>query len=228
RESCGLDEEELRRIAGWLADAGVCVDERTEPQSSKHGWGAGLERLVLGMLGNDALGVVGGRRRVGGPMFADANALERVLAILAQGDGLAGEPLARAPAAWARALLDWCDAMLAPAGADAPGLARVRDAASRVVGSTAGVIGTMPLALFGAALEAELAAGGTAARAGGAITVCGLGALPGVPFRVTAMLGLDDEAWPRRSRRLEFDLMAARPRFGDRLARFDDRGAFLD
>ncbi len=228
RESCGLDEDELRRIAGWLADAGVYHDERVEPQASKHGWQAGLERLVLGMLANDALTVVGGRRRVAGPMFSDADALDRVLAILGQVDGLAGEPLARTPAAWARALLDWCDAMLAPAGADAPGLARVRDAIARVVGSTAGVIETMPLEVFGAALEAELAAGGTAARAVGAVTVCALGALPGVPFRVTAMLGLDDEAWPRRSRRLEFDLMAAKPRFGDRLARFDDRGAFLD
>ncbi len=228
RESCGLDDDDLRRLAGWLADAGVCHDERAEPQAGKHGWQAGLERLVLGMLGNEAMAVVGGRRRIGGPTFADANALERLLAVLGQVDALAGEPRARPPAAWAGALLDWCDAMLAPKGADTPGLARVRDAVARVVGSTTGVVESIHLEVFGAALEAELAAGGTAARAGGAITVCALGALPGVPFRVTAMLGLDDEAWPRRSRRLEYDLMAARPRFGDRLARFDDRGAFLD
>ncbi|MFA7504850.1 MAG: exodeoxyribonuclease V subunit gamma [Burkholderiaceae bacterium] len=228
RESCGLDEDGLRRLTGWLAEAGIHHDEKREPEARKHGWRAGLERLVLGMLANDSVAVVGGRRRIGGPLFADADTLERVLAILGRIDDLGGEPRQRAPTAWARALLEWCEAMLAPAGADAPGLARLRDAVARVVGSAAGIVATMPLEVFAAALETELAAGGGAARAGGTVTVCTLGALPGVPFRVTAMLGLDDEAWPRRSRRLEFDLMAAMPRFGDRLARFDDRGAFLD
>lgn len=228
RESCGLDEERLRRVADWLARAGVCHDERFEPGAGKHGWQAGLERLVLGMLGNDAIGTVGGRRPVGGPTFADADGLERVLDILAQVDAFGDEPRARRPAAWARALLDWCDEALAPAGADTPGIARVREAVSRVVASASGVIDSIALDVFAAALEAELGSGGAAARAAGAITVCSLGALPGVPFRVTAVLGLDDEAWPRRSRRLEFDLLAAKPRFGDRLARYDDRGAFLD
>lgn len=228
RQGCGLDEEDVRRLARWLSDAGIHHDERAEPQAGKHGWQAGLERLVLGMLGNEAVGVTGGRRPVGGPTFADSHALERVLAILGQVEEFAADPRERSPAAWARGLLDWCDAMLAPVGPDAPGLARVREAVARVVASAAGIARAIPLEVFEAALDAELASGGVAARASGAITVCSLGALPGVPFRVTAILGMDDEAWPRRSHRLEFDLMVARPRFGDRLARYDDRGAFLD
>jgi len=228
RASCGLDDEALQRIAGWLGDAGVYSDEQVEPEASRHGWQAGLERLVLGMLGNDDVAVVGDRRRIGGPLFADSRVLERVLGILEDAAGLAGLPRERPPAAWGGALLDWCETMLAPAGPDGSGLVRIRDALARVVGSADGVIDAMPLEVFGAALAADLTSGGAAASPGGAITVCNLGALPGVPFRLAAVLGLDDEAWPRPSRPLEFDLMAAWPRFGDRLGRSDDRGAFLD
>src|SRR5690606_37150390 len=71
RERCGLDEEDVLGLTSWLADAGICHDERVEPLADKHGWRAGLERLVLGMLGNDAVDVVGGRRPVAGPTFAD-------------------------------------------------------------------------------------------------------------------------------------------------------------
>src|SRR5690606_35784703 len=152
RASCGIDEEDLQRIAAWLADAGVHTDEKKEPEGLKHGWQAGLERLMLGMLANEDVAVVGGRRRVAGPLFADSNALERVLQILEDAAELAGEPSERPPAAWARRLLDWCEAMLAPAGSHAPGLARLREALARVVGSAEGVIHSTSLDVFGAAL----------------------------------------------------------------------------
>lgn len=228
RNAWRLSDDELEQLALWLAEAGVCSDEEREPEAGKHGWQAGLERLLIGMLADTAVPAVAGRSRVTGPAFGNCAVLERVLEVLEHAATLGGAPRERPPASWARALLDSCEALFTSTGVDVPGLGRIREAVGRVASSAAGLVDTVSFDVLAEAVLAELLSGQPAARAGGAITVCGLGALPGVPFRLTAMLGQDDEAWPRQSPRLEFDLMAAQPRFGDRLARFDDRGAFLD
>ena len=62
----------------------------------------------------------------------------------------------------------------------------------------------------------------------GAVTFCGIGSLRGIPFRVVCLIGLADTAFPRQAAVTEFDLMAERPRLGDRARRHDDRAAFLD
>lgn len=223
-----LAEADVRQLAGWLAGAGIRCDERDEPAARKHGWQAGVERLLLGMVADGTLHSIAGRQRAGGPRFGDSGALEALLDLLASIDGLAGQEPARPAGEWTRLLLDWCEAWLESAAHPAAGLARIREAVARVVESGEGLAAPMPLAVFGAALADELGAAASVPRAGGEITVCRLGALPGVPFRVTVMAGLDDGAWPTGAGRLEFDLLAAWPRFGDRQPRSGERGAFLD
>ena len=81
---------------------------------------------------------------------------------------------------------------------------------------------------FRQALADAVAGTAGSAEPSGMVTVAPLGSLRGVPYRVVCLLGMDDEAWPRRSAASEYDLMVVQPRFGDRIARFDDRGIFLD
>jgi exodeoxyribonuclease V gamma subunit len=49
-----------------------------------------------------------------------------------------------------------------------------------------------------------------------------------IPFRVIGLLGMNDDAYPRQTKSLGFDLMASKPRPGDRSRRLDDRYLFLE
>jgi len=62
----------------------------------------------------------------------------------------------------------------------------------------------------------------------GRVTFCSLKPMRAIPARLLGVLGLDDGEFPRRNSQLAFDLMAARPRRGDRSARDDDRYMFFE
>ena len=63
----------------------------------------------------------------------------------------------------------------------------------------------------------------------GKITFCSMVPMRSIPFKVVAMLGLNDGQYPRQSKPLDFDLMAQEERrVGDRSRRGDDRYLFLE
>lgn len=63
----------------------------------------------------------------------------------------------------------------------------------------------------------------------GQITVCSMVPMRSIPFKVIAILGLNDGEFPRARPPLGFDLMATdSPRLGDRSRRGDDRYLFLE
>ncbi len=62
----------------------------------------------------------------------------------------------------------------------------------------------------------------------GGVTFCAMLPMRSVPFRVICLIGMNDDVFPRRSSSLGFDLMAQRPRPGDRSLRTDDRYIFLE
>jgi exodeoxyribonuclease V gamma subunit len=107
----------------------------------------------------------------------------------------------------------------------------VRDALAAVAAAAArgGFEATTPLAPIVEALERTLEE--TAAPHGflsGGITFCALLPLRSIPFRVVCLVGMNDDAFPRASRPPSFDLVAAKPRRGDRSVRDDDRYLFLE
>ncbi len=228
-EALALDASEVERLAAWFEAAGARRGLDEEEGSPKHSLRAAIDRLLLGA----ALGsrhAVGDLLAVPGAQGTRARILEAWLPV---GDALA---TLRATARSPRPLSDWCaalgdalEALFGEVREHAPGLQRVRDALAGLLASAAGM---PPVALDGAAFERAfadaLALGAGAAMPSGAVTVCPLGSLPGVPFRVVCLFGMDEGAFPRRSARDELDLMRRAPRFGDRLARIDERGVFLD
>lgn len=62
----------------------------------------------------------------------------------------------------------------------------------------------------------------------GAVTFCALQPMRSIPFRVVCLLGMNEGEFPRRQHPLGFDLMAAKPRPGDRHPRDEDRQLFLE
>ncbi|WP_197039270.1 exodeoxyribonuclease V subunit gamma [Guyparkeria halophila] len=62
----------------------------------------------------------------------------------------------------------------------------------------------------------------------GAVNFATLMPMRAIPFRHVYLLGMSDEAYPRRQPAADFDLMAGRYRPGDRSRREDDRYLFLE
>jgi exodeoxyribonuclease V gamma subunit len=60
------------------------------------------------------------------------------------------------------------------------------------------------------------------------ITFCALVPMRSVPFKLVALLGMNDGQFPRRDKRPSFDLMANHKRSGDRSRRDEDRYLFLE
>ncbi len=77
-----------------------------------------------------------------------------------------------------------------------------------------------------AGLFADTDSGGGFLRGG--ITFCSLKPMRAIPHRVIAVLGLNDDAFPRATRAPAFDLAAEQPRPGDRTLRDDDRYLYLE
>lgn len=62
----------------------------------------------------------------------------------------------------------------------------------------------------------------------GAVTFCALKPMRSIPFKVIALLGMNDTAYPRKPVGTGFDLMVQNPQPGDRSVREDDRYLFLE
>jgi exodeoxyribonuclease V gamma subunit len=139
--------------------------------------------------------------------------------------------VARSPASWRELLLQTLEAFLAPAGDEMDDLAELRDAIRELVAAMQrGGVGAqpLPLAVLRSALAQQLddpAHGGVPT---GGVTFTSMSSLRGLPFAVVCVIGLDDGAFPSARQASEFDLIALRPRRGDRQRRIDERNLFLD
>lgn len=60
------------------------------------------------------------------------------------------------------------------------------------------------------------------------ITFCALVPMRSVPFKIVALLGMNDGEFPRQNKHHSFDLMANEPKRGDRSRRDEDRYLFLE
>lgn len=62
----------------------------------------------------------------------------------------------------------------------------------------------------------------------GHVTCCAMLPMRAIPFKVICMIGLNDTDYPRIDRSPNFNLIAQKPRLGDRSLRNDDRYIFLE
>nr|NIR48549.1 exodeoxyribonuclease V subunit gamma [candidate division KSB1 bacterium]NIR69021.1 exodeoxyribonuclease V subunit gamma [candidate division KSB1 bacterium]NIS24093.1 exodeoxyribonuclease V subunit gamma [candidate division KSB1 bacterium]NIT71012.1 exodeoxyribonuclease V subunit gamma [candidate division KSB1 bacterium]NIU24720.1 exodeoxyribonuclease V subunit gamma [candidate division KSB1 bacterium] len=62
----------------------------------------------------------------------------------------------------------------------------------------------------------------------GGVTFCSMLPMRSIPARIICLVGMNNDAYPRRNIQLGFDLMAKQPRKGDRSRRNDDRYLFLE
>jgi len=62
----------------------------------------------------------------------------------------------------------------------------------------------------------------------GRVTFCSLKPMRSIPAKVVCLLGMDNDAFPRKSVRAPFDLLTQSPRRGDRNTREEDKQFFLE
>lgn len=237
RESFALTEEDTDLIRRWVNEAGIRWgrdgEERRElglPATDDNTWRWGLDRLLLGyalpgqegrlfggILPHD--GIEGSDALVLGRFAVFIDALFATLSALRQ---------PRSPAAWAQEL----DAVLDRFFRSGPPeelIALRRCLQELAAGETGGGMdAALPLDVVRLWLEetVENTGFGYGFLTGG-VTFCALLPMRSIPAKMICLLGMNG-TFPRRDKRLGFDLIAARPRPGDRSRRKDDRYLFLE
>ncbi|MEP7208544.1 MAG: exodeoxyribonuclease V subunit gamma [Casimicrobiaceae bacterium] len=235
----GLDTAGLDVVRRWIGEAGIRwgldADHRIAlalPGVARHSFEDGMQRLFLGYaLPSATSAPVDARLPAGAAEGSEAlalGALWRVLQALAALRHELAEP--HSGVAWFDTLMRAVDTFLQPdddaldAMRELEGdLRDLRDAVSAGADATPITVDVIRVAL--AAVLDDPARGGVP---GGGVTFAAMTSLRNLPYRVICAVGLDDGAFPAIDRPLEFDLIAAVPRRGDRQRRTEDRTVFLD
>ncbi|KFN46464.1 hypothetical protein N787_10565 [Arenimonas metalli CF5-1] len=247
----GLDEDALDALARWLAGAraawGLDPAFRASmgvPARAENTMAWAMDRLVTSFVfGDEAAEPVhrfpddSAVAPVPGVDAGAALALGAFDHVLQQVAGLRADAAASLPAsAWARRLEERVDALLQPDPSDPT----ARDAMSSLRAllrglatepRDAGLDPPLPFSVVRRWLEEKLDAVPARQRfLAGGITVCGMVPQRAIPFRVVAVLGLNEGEYPRGDVDAGLDPIRqpGLRRLGDRDTRSDDRYLFLE
>lgn len=236
----GLSDADLDLVRTWLEETAIRwgMDEQDRLLAGlapyrENSWLAGLERLLLGyaMPDEDNLlfaGILpydnmeGSDPVVLGRLVAFVSALHRTVTRLGSSHSLA---------AWGELLLSLFAEFFAPGEDEA------REAAT--IGKTLATLAELQAATaFTAAvglptvrswlLEQLAGADQGLGFLSGGVTFCAMLPMRSIPFKVIALIGMNDGVFPRQNRPPGFDLISRSPRPGDRSLRNEDRYLFLE
>ncbi|HAW17882.1 MAG TPA: exodeoxyribonuclease V subunit gamma, partial [Oceanospirillaceae bacterium] len=237
---------ELSTIAVWLTNASVHwgIDEHHKASTlgqaqatSTYSWSWGLKRLLLGFAQGDQV-----------PHYQDdwllddvegnqALLLGRLMQVLEQLQWHAKNlNTPRTGEAWRGYLTGIIDEFFTDDHTSERNEEQAKESLSTAIGNMAmwveqvGYSQAISLEVVRYSLTQKLSvASSSQAFITGKITFCSMVPMRSIPFKVVAMLGLNDGQYPRQSKPLDFDLMAQEERrVGDRSRRGDDRYLFLE
>ncbi|VBB43880.1 DNA helicase/exodeoxyribonuclease V, gamma subunit [uncultured Desulfatiglans sp.] len=235
-----FEEGDLGLIRRWVRESGVRwgIDgenrrEKGLPAFPENTWQSGLERLLLGyaMPGQgEALfeGILPYDELEGSEAAVLGSLAEFLDRLFGHARGL-GRP--RPLEDWSRDLGLLLDTLFRPSPEDETEMTVIREALHRF-SSDAGLAGfedEVDVRTIRWVLARSFGRQGFGyGFMSGGVTFCAMLPMRSVPFKVICLTGLDHDAFPRSLRPPGFDLMAARPRRGDRSRRNDDRYLFLE
>jgi exodeoxyribonuclease V gamma subunit len=232
----GLDGDAVTQIKAWLAQArlrwglnGAHKDRLGLPATEENTWAQAEQRLFAGYALGDAelfagIAPIG---RVEGSKAAALGGFWRLLDRLSE----AAERLAvpRRGVEWQSCLGELLDGFLGERDDAGVHLQRIRDAVADLAEQTGVLDEPIALPLVRRWLEQRLGAEPRHGRYfSGGVTFCGMRPMRSLAFPVICVLGLQEQAFPRRDRLAEFDLMRKRWRPGDPRKGDEDRYLFLE
>jgi len=235
-----LDAAALETLTGWLEQANVRWGLHAEQRASlgisvhfaNHSLFAGLSRMLAGYALGDAepwldvaplTDVSGLSAEIAGQFAQVCQQLE--LCWLDSAELLS-------PAQWQQRLVRWLDLWFEPSSEQEVSLlSRLKIALSDWLNccQDANFAEPLPLTVVaGAWLEGFNEQSLQQKFLAGAVNFATLMPMRAIPFAHIQLLGMQDGAFPRQSRRQDFDLMGQSYRPGDRARRDDDRYLFLE
>lgn len=240
RQRFGLQEADLPLLHRWIRAAqvrwGLHAEQRAAlglPEgATQNTWDFGLQRMLLGYAAGDGPAWAGiePMDEIGGLDAALLGPLVQLLQRLEAHWRLLATPAP--PAEWGqrlRALL--ADFFLAEGGTDGFTLLRLENALQAWLDAcaSAALEEPLPLSVVGEHWLAQLDQPSlNQPFFAGAVTFATLMPMRAIPFRLVALLGMNDGDYPRSRVPMDFDLMAEDWRPGDRSRREDDRYLFLE
>lgn len=230
----GFSDDDASLLRDWLAESGI----RRHLGGDAYSWQAGLSRLLLGATTpKEMRGAADDALFHGAYPVADLDLsfMERIARLRRFIRNLADFSLAisadRPMAVWARELAISLDSLFMPDEQEARDLQAARDVLAGLGELAVKTRLATPVARVAvqAWLSDKLAApSGAGGFLTGGVTFAQLMPMRNLPFKVIAILGLEDASFPRDAPAEGFDLMARNPLPGDRARRLDDRWLFLE
>jgi len=235
-----IQGDRLSTVKRWIKDVRICwgIDgpgkaEAGLPAFEENTWSAGVSRLLLGYAApGDGERTFAGILPYDDIEGQDAEVLGRLCTFLKQlFDYTRSFRKPRRPDQWASDLEHVLERLFSNADAFAEDLGLLRRALQgiREAAVSAGFADAVNLAaikwILARRLEKTEYGSGFISKG---VTFCAMLPMRSIPFRVVCLLGLNSDAYPRKSNQAGFDLIARRPRRGDRSRRADDRYLFLE
>jgi exodeoxyribonuclease V gamma subunit len=235
----GIGEEELATVKRWAADTNIRwgLDEQDRerqqvPAFSENTWRSGLDMMLAGFAMHErGFGMFSGIAPYGG-VEAESPTLSRLLEFMSRLSLLAAACRQNHPLEeWSVLLLDAAGAFLSAQEEELPAQNNLRTALADLArnGRRAGYGAPLELdavvAMTGVCLSSRKSSAGFLC---GQVTFCSMIPMRSIPFRVICMLGMNDNAFPRKSRRMSWDMMAKKPQKQDRSLEKEDRYLFLE
>lgn len=240
----GFDHDAVERIAELVSSAGVRwgLDAAHREQFglgafAQNTVAAGLDRMLLGVAMSES-----GHHHVGLTLpldqveSGDAELVGRLAEVVTRLRIILGSFTGRQPLAdWVDAAKGALDALTATSRDDAWQTTHAWTELNALLEARRGDLDhdqdgpLLDVHDFSALLDDALAGRPTRSNfRTGSLTLSGLAPMRSVPHRVVCLLGMDDRAFPRGHVVDGDDLLAVRPRVGDRDRRSEDRQLFLD
>ncbi|MGJ8513563.1 exodeoxyribonuclease V subunit gamma [Carnimonas bestiolae] len=244
RRRFGIATSDLALLTRWVEQSGIrwglSEAHRAQlklPALAANSWRFGARRMLLGYAMGNELPASGAGfddvepyDEVSGLDAALAGRLLQLVDTLEQAARELIEP--RTVSQWSERIEALVGQLvLADSDAEHDSVGRLLDAVARWSDScdAAAFAGQLPLSVVREAIAAQLDESGLSPRfLAGRVNFATLMPMRAIPFSHIYLLGMNDGEYPRPRVDLDFDLMAAYPRGGDRSRRDDDRYLMLD
>ncbi len=239
-----IDASELDTIAAWLTNASIhwgrdaahkaqVLGQSSDLATSTHTWAWGLKRLLLGFAQGTEQPMYNGQWLLGDIEGGQAVLLGRLIQVLEQLQYHAHKlNKVRSGAHWHDYLVAMIDEFFSAEAADESAKECLATAIGNMAMWVQQVDYQQPISLnvVRYSLTQKLSvASSSQAFITGQVTFCSMVPMRSIPFKLVAMLGLNDGQYPRQSTPVDFDLMSQHERrVGDRSRRGDDRYLFLE